>query len=153
MMHALADELLRVVEEAAVELRTLDATTIEAKRAPDAWSVKEIIGHLIDSATNNHQRFVRAQQVEMFVFPEYEQDEWVRLQDYQGRSWAQLVDFWQLYNRQLAHIIRRIPEDRLRVDCRIGSAKPVSLGYLLEDYLAHLRHHLKEIEERRDVMR
>ena len=147
MVQALADELLRIVEGAAMELRALDDTRAAAKRTSDVWSVKQIIGHLIDSAANNHQRFVRAQQEGTFTFPGYEQDEWVRLQDYQGRPWVELVDFWQLYNRQLAYIIRRVPEAKLQVDCRIGSANSVVLGDLLEDYLVHLRHHLRQIEE------
>jgi hypothetical protein len=104
---------------------------------------------LIDSAANNHQRFVRAQYVDDLTLPGYQQDDWVRLQDYQGASWNELVEFWRLYNRRLAYVIRRIPEARLEVRCQIGSGEPVTLRYLVEDYLVHLRHHLAQIEERR----
>lgn len=152
MVHALADELLEVVDRAAAGLRALDEAAASAKRTPDAWSIKEIVGHLVDSAANNHQRFVRAQGAAEFAFPGYDQNAWVRAQDHQGRPWLELVDFWALYNRHLAHAIRRIPDSALSVPCRIGAGDPVSLRFLLEDYLRHLRHHLQQVQERRAAL-
>jgi hypothetical protein len=148
MVERLADELLRVVDEAASQLRTVGEAVAAAKLRPEVWSIKEIVGHLIDSAANNHQRFVRAQQTDELAFPGYEQDTWVRLQGYQDRPWLELIDFWAQYNHQLSHAIRRIPETALRVTCRIDN-ESVTLRFLVEDYLVHLRHHLKQIEERR----
>ena len=149
MVQRLADELIRVVDEAATELRTISEAVAAAKRKPEVWSIKEIVGHLIDSAANNHQRFIRAQQANGLAFPGYEQDAWVRSQDHQSRPWLELNEFWTLYNHHLAHAIRRIPAEALDVPCRIGTNDSVTLGFLLEDYLIHLRHHLKQIEERR----
>lgn len=149
MAQAIADELTRAVDLAAAELRTIDDRIAASKPKPDVWSVKEILGHLIDSAANNHQRFVRAQQTTELVFPEYQQDAWVRSQDYQARPWLQLIDLWVLYNHHLAHVIRRMPASAAEVPCRIGAADAVSLSFLVEDYLVHLRHHLKQIETRR----
>ena len=149
MMQRVADELIRVVVEAANQLRTVGEAVAAAKVRPDVWSIKEIVGHLIDSAANNHQRFVRAQQTDAFASPGYEQDTWVRLQGYQDRPWLELIEFWALYNHQLSHVIRRIPEPALGVTCRIGANESVTLSFLVEDYLVHLRHHLKQIEERR----
>jgi hypothetical protein len=120
MVHALADELIRVVDAAASGLRAIDPAVAAAKRAPDVWSVKEIIGHLVDSAANNHQRFIRAQIEGRLTFPAYQQEDWVRLGDHQGRDWNELVSFWQAYNHQLAHVIRRIPAERLDVHDRRG---------------------------------
>jgi hypothetical protein len=91
MTDSLADELVRTVGVAAADLRTLDDTAAIAKQKPDAWSIKEIVGHLIDSAANNHQRLVRAQQGSELVFPGYEQVTWMRSQDHQsgpGWSWS-----------------------------------------------------------------
>lgn len=119
-----------------------------ARPRPDAWSVKEIVGHLVDSAANNHQRFVRAQGGGDFTFPGYEQEHWVRSQDYQTHPWDDLIDLWALYNRHLAHVMRRIPAAALGVPCRIGDDVSVTLGYLLEDYVVHMRHHLRQIKER-----
>lgn len=148
-MHALADELVRVVSEAASRLRALDADGAAARARPEAWSIKEIVGHLIDSAANNHQRFVRAQQTDELVFPEYDQDAWVRLQQYQARPWSELIEFWALYNRHLSDTIRAIPKGALGVTCRIGAGEPATLRALVEDYLVHLRHHLTQIEGQR----
>ncbi len=146
MLEKVAGGLLRVVETAAESMKTFDETTVGLKPAPKKWSAKEILGHLIDSAANNHQRFVRAQQTEELVFPKYEQDPWVALQGYQNRPWSELVELWLLYNRHLAHVIQRVPKDKLEMPCRIGSAEAVTLGFLIDDYLAHLQHHLPQIE-------
>jgi DinB superfamily len=149
MLQSLADELTRVIDVAGVEFRTINEAVAASKRGPDVWSVKEIVGHLVDSAANNHQRFVRAQRVKEFSFPGYEQDAWVQSQDYQSRSWPELIDLLVLYNHHLAHVIRRMPDSAAEVPCQIGTNKAVSLGFIVEDYLVHLRHHLKQIRERR----
>ena len=149
MVQSLADELIRVVDEAATELRAIDEMLATSKRRPDVWSVKEIVGHLIDSAANNHQRFVRAQQVAELSLQGYDQDAWVRSQDHQSRLWPELLEFWVLYNHHLSHTIRCIPESALSVRCRIGTNEAVTLRFLVEDYMVHLRHHLKQIKERR----
>ncbi len=120
---------------------------MRSKPAPDRWSIQEILGHLLDSAANNHHRFVRAQAVEKFDFPGYEQESWVSVQGYQDGSWLDLVALWRLYNLHLARVIRRIPEKQLETICRIGSYEPVTLGYLVQDYLVHMTHHLQQIEQ------
>jgi len=148
-MQSIADELIRVVDVAAIELKAISDSDAASKPVPTAWSVKEILGHLLDSAANNHQRFVRAQQVGELSFPAYQQNVWVESQDYQGRPWLHLVDLWVLYNHHLAHVIRRIPASAAQVICRIGSNEPVTLGFLVEDYVVHLRHHLEQIRDGR----
>ena len=145
MATNVADELLNVVESAAESLRRIGDPQASLKSTPANWSKKENLGHLLDSAVNNNHRFVRAQQVEELTFPAYEQEHWVSSQGYGERPWPELVDLWRLYNRHLAHVIRLIPEERLAVMCVIGPDEPVSLGYLVEDYLVHLRHHLQEL--------
>lgn len=145
MASNVAGELLDVVEAAAESFRKIDDTEASLKSAPNSWSKKEILGHLLDSAVNNHHRFVRAQQVKELTFPAYAQEHWVNSQRYGERPWSELVDLWRLYNRHLAHVISLIPEDKLAVTCLIGSSEPVSLGYLVEDYVVHLRHHLQEL--------
>jgi hypothetical protein len=107
-----------------------------------------VVGHLIDSAANNHQRFVRAQQVEELKFPKYEQRRWVLDQHYNEEPWFDLVDLWRFYNIHLAHVIRHIPDEVLSVRCTIGTDEPVTLLELIENYLVHMQQHLKEIAER-----
>ena len=149
MTESLAIELLKIVDETAAELRLLSEESAAAKPSPDVWSVKEIVGHLIDSAANNHQRFVRAQHVQRLEFPGYEQNLWVRSQAYQSYPWRELIDFWVFYNRHLAHVIPRVSVASLDISCRIGEDQVVTLRFLVEDYLRHLRHHVSQIAERR----
>ncbi|HKQ51852.1 MAG TPA: DinB family protein [Pyrinomonadaceae bacterium] len=147
MATGVAEELLRIVEAWAERLRGVSEAEAAATPAAGRWSKKEILGHLIDSATNNHQRFVRAQEeAAEYVGPRYEQEHWVTSQGYAASSWPELIEFWRLYNRHLAQVIKRIPAERLGVSCRIGPAEPVTLGFVVEDYLAHLKHHLRQIE-------
>ena len=143
-----ATELLSTVEAAVHELRRVSDATASARIRDEAWSVKEIIGHLIDSASNNHQRFVRACEVDVLIGPAYTQDAWVAQQDYQQTSWPDLIAFWRMYNMHLARVIRGLPDNRMDMECRIGSYAPMSLAALVQDYLDHLQHHVRQIHER-----
>ena len=149
MLASVANDLAGAVDAAAPELRAIDDAVASRKLKPDVWSVKEILGHLVDSASNNHQRFVRAPLGGELTFPGYEQNGWVASQDYQTKPWRDLVDLWVLYNHHLAHVIRRIPDAAANVRCRIGADEPITLSSLAQDYLGHLRHHLEQIRERR----
>ena len=147
MTDRVAEQLVAAVEAAADRWKRLDEEAASRRPAPGKWSPKELVGHLIDSATNNHHRFVRAQQTDSFSFPKYEQEDWVRLQQPNERRWEDLVALWQAYNHHLAHVIRQIPAEKLAVVCRIGPYDPVTLGYIVEDYLAHLQHHVRQVDE------
>jgi hypothetical protein len=144
-VDSVSDDLRRTVEAAAARLRTLDTGSVGSRPAPGKWSKIEILGHLIDSAANNHQRFVRAQEPDGHMYPPYAQDHWVRVQGYQECPWDEIVELWRLYNLHLSRVIRRIPPERLSAFVRLGGKK-LTLGYLVEDYLVHLRHHLRQIE-------
>ena len=148
MPEDVANELIAVIEAALPRLKSLTEPLVTHRPAPDRWTIKEVVGHLLDSAANNHQRFVRAQFVSELVFPKYEQNEWVQSQNYNAAAWPQLVELWRLYNLHLAHVIRNIAPDRLAVRCKIGDYEPMLLQALTEDYVAHLKHHLAKIEER-----
>jgi DinB family protein len=152
MFRSVATNLIDAVDEAARDLRAIDDEVAGAKLNADVWSVKEILGHLVDSAANNHQRFVRAQGTAELSFPGYEQDAWVRAQDYQNTAWPQLVDLWVLYNYHLAHVIGGIPAHAADVPIRIGGDDAIALSSLAEDYVAHLRHHLRQIRQRQMVI-
>ena len=146
-MNDLADELTQIVDATALELKACDEESARIKTTPNQWSIQEILGHLVDSAANNHQRFVRAQEVEVLTFPKYEQDSWVSKQAYNTVPWSDLIELWRLYNRHLAHVMRHVPTEKLTVECRIAPYEPVTLQFLLEDYLVHMQHHLGKIRE------
>jgi hypothetical protein len=147
-MNHIAEELVATVEEAVQQLRPLNSTIVSHRPAPDRWTIKEVIGHLVDSAANNHQRFVRAQFVKELVFPKYEQNGWVRCQSYNDVDWSDLLDLWRRYNLHLAHVIRHVPAESLAIRCTIGDYEPVTLQFLIEDYVVHLNHQLVKIAER-----
>jgi hypothetical protein len=150
MTAEIADDLLAIVQSTAPKLKRLTNEVVTLRPAADRWTIQEVVGHLIDSAANNHQRFVRAQFVTEFVFPKYEQNEWVSAQRYDAVDWSELVDLWAAYNRHLAHVIRHAKPETLGTRCVIGSYDPVTLRFLMEDYVVHLQHHLKKIAERSD---
>lgn len=142
---AIAADLRGTIAEALPALRRLSDDDASRPRASGKWSPKQVLGHLIDSASNNHQRFVRAQQGSELSFPAYAQDLWVDFQGYSARPWADLTTLWHAYNQHLAHVIERIPAARARVRCTVGANQPVTLTFLAEDYVVHLRHHLTQV--------
>jgi hypothetical protein len=144
----IANELNATVQAALPQLRALHESAVTHRPAPDRWTIKEVIGHLIDSAANNHQRFVRAQLAEELVFPKYQQNEWVNCQHYNAVDWLELIKFWSLFNQHVTHVIRNADVGKLDVKCSIGDYAPVTLRFLMEDYVVHLKHHLDRIAER-----
>lgn len=144
-MKELSQKLLGVIGEAEPKLRKTNAAETTKPVLAGGWSRKQVIGHLIDSASNNHQRFVRAALQASLDFPGYEQDGFVRAQAPQEADWELLVSLWAAYNRYLAHVIAHLPESKLGTPCRIGSGEEVTLDFLAKDYLRHLVHHLRQI--------
>ncbi|HUL04544.1 MAG TPA: DinB family protein [Gemmatimonadales bacterium] len=155
-MEALLDRWSRSVADAHAGLRRLPDSKVRVRPAPGKWSVKEIIGHLIDSATNNHRRFVLAQLEEGLTFPGYAQDEWVSRQRYQDSAWPALATLWSDYNEHLIHVVRAIPGavlTRPRANHTLDQIawrpvprdQPATLAYLIDDYVEHLDHHLGQV--------
>lgn len=145
-----------IVEEAAEEFARADPERAGRRPAPGKWSAKEIVGHLIDSAANNHLRFVNGPARDDLVFQGYDQEHWVSTQRYDMADWVALVSLWRSYNLHLAHVMDAIPEavkserrarhnfDRLALR-PVPTTEPSSLGYLMDDYVVHLEHHLAQV--------
>jgi hypothetical protein len=144
-MKELSQKLLGLIDAAEPKLRKVSAADTTKPVLAGGWSRKQLIGHLIDSASNNHQRFVRATLQASLDFPGYEQDDCVRVQAPQEADWELLVSLWAAYNRYLAHVIAHLPESKLDTPCRIGSGDAVTLDFLAKDYVNHLLHHLGQI--------
>ena len=126
-------------------LQSISESESSIRPASDKWSKKEILGHLIDSASNNHQRFVRAQLSSEIRLPEYEQERWVRAQSYETESWENIVELWKSFNLHLLHVAAKIPVDKANSLCFIGENEPVTLEFLFSGYVDHVKHHLQQI--------
>jgi len=155
-------ELRRAIAAARPRLEAITDAQAASPRSPGKWSRKEIIGHLIDSATVNHQRFVRAQFTDELIGPTYDQDAWVRVQRYGEAPWSELVSLWTLMNLQLARVMEAVPlrartMPRARHNLEqiafrvVPPSEPTTLEYLMQDYVVHLEHHLRQIFEPMDA--
>jgi hypothetical protein len=110
------------------------------------WNRRQIVGHLLDSAANNRQRFVRAAIDGVYTGPGYAQEGWVAAHGYDDQPWHTLLAWWDVEHEILAAVVDRIPEERLAAICTVGGDAPVTLLFLIEDYLTHQRWHLAQIE-------
>lgn len=150
------DDFRQTIYSASEKLMKIDEAQSERPRAEDHWSAKQIIGHLIDSAANNHARFVIGQLKDDLVFPGYDQNGWVRTNHYQQRDWSDLIQLWRSYNLHLHHLMTHADQAKLNTPCTLHTlqeiafktvpkADPVTLEYLMKDYVDHMKHHLAQI--------
>jgi hypothetical protein len=152
------DSLRTAIRSALPRLEGIDDAEAARPRAPGKWSRKQIVGHLIDSASNNHQRFVRAQFTDDLISPTYDQEAWVESQRYDVSGWSELVALWFHFNLHLAHVMEVCPADaRTRASTRhnlhevafrpVAASEATTLDYFMRDYVVHLEHHLAQIFE------
>lgn len=138
------------------EITKIPEEILSEKLASNKWSKKEILGHLIDSASNNYQRFIRAKDQEDLVFDGYDQDAWVKRNRYQERDMAEILDTWWAINRHIAELIEGLSEEVLKKESKnhnfdmicmrpLSKEHMASLSYLIWDYLFHLEYHLAQI--------
>ncbi len=152
MPGQLADLLRNTLATELPQLWALTETAAsEMPNGPDAWSPKQELGHLIDSAANNHLRLVSTSLNSGFSALPYAQNGWVDLHGYQDKPWTTTVFFWHAYNTFLADLISRIPEDDLANTCTIGGSEPCTLRFLIQDYVLHMQHHIDHLLGREHV--
>jgi hypothetical protein len=145
MAQDLSTFLAETIARELPSLRTVTEERASMARAPGKWSAKEELGHLIDSAANNHIRFVRGAIEAEFRGPGYSQNDWVRLHGYSNMQWETIINLWFQYNTLLAGLVDRIPEDRLETLCFIGTSPAVTLRFVIEDYILHMQHHIDQL--------
>lgn len=134
-----------VIEAGSQRLANISAPDAAQRREPNAWSRKEELGHLVDSAINNYARVVRAQHMDNPALPGYAQDIWVERGGYQERDWNELIGLWTALNTQMLHAARRVHSESLSRPCTIGDGPVITLGFVIEDYVDHMVHHLEHI--------
>lgn len=147
-LKKIIDRLQEHINMAPSEFLKYPEVELRRKPAPNKWSKKELLGHLIDSAANNHHRFVKIQFLPSPFFVEgYAQNDWVRIHNYNEKDSQQLVNFWKVYNEHILYIIQNTPEENLKI--KITAEDPFenadTLFFLMKDYVDHIDHHLKQI--------
>ena len=146
VMLEISQALEKMVKETTTKLLSLDKTSLDHKPSLSRWSKKEILGHLIDSANNNLNRFIRGQ-YENQPHIVYDQDQWVAIQNYQALPFDEVLQLWAAANRQIVNVLKNIPSQNYGLQCDTGKGQKElhSLSWLADDYLKHMRHHLGQI--------
>jgi len=141
-----ARDFRREIEKLRLALLALPPALAEVPWRAGGWTRKQIVGHLLDSASNNRQRFVRATIDGRYAGPGYEQDAWVAAHGYSDKPWDTLLRWWQAEHEILMAVVDRIPEERLESSCVVGDDAPVTLRFLIEDYLSHQKGHFRQLQ-------
>jgi hypothetical protein len=142
------DRLQEHINLVPLEFLKYPEAELRRKPSPNKWSKKELLGHLIDSATNNHLRFIKIQFMpELFFVEGYAQNDWVRIQNYNQIETQHLVNFWEIYNEHILFIMQNTPDEKLNL--KITAEQPFeeadTLFFLMKDYVDHMDHHFKKI--------
>lgn len=125
-------------------LKALSVEDWNYRSAPGKWSRQQVLGHLIDSAANNHHRFVRGQFEEIIVAP-YDQHGWNNGNYWEEQDVDSMIELWTVYNKHLTEVAKRLPQDRLDHSFKMADGSECTLGFLVDDYVAHLEHHLRQL--------
>jgi hypothetical protein len=146
------EEIVSLVNEWEAVLIKLPEDTITLKRNSQNRNIKQIIGHLIDSASNNTHRIVHLQyQLCPLVFPNYatlgNNDRWIAIQDYEHEDWINLIQLWKYSLLHMSHIIKNVKTDKLNNEWISGPDAKVTLEAMIIDFPKHLKLHLSEIDD------
>ncbi|WP_371362048.1 hypothetical protein SRRS_33000 [Sporomusa rhizae] len=145
-------ELLNLIEEWEPKLLALSEDSISFRPNNESWTIKETVGHMVDSSSNNTHRIIHLQyQPNPLIYPDYanlgNNDRWVAIQNYQAENWYDLVQLWKYSNLHIVHVINNVNMDKLDNEWITALNKRVSLRAMIIDYLRHFKLHLSEIDE------
>lgn len=142
-----ADALSQLLTQQLPHLQRLSEEQTSWRPAPDIWSAKEILGHLIDSSANNHARLVGGALAPSGQYAGYSQESWVAVNGYQHRPWAKLLELWAAYQRQLIHLLRGVPASAWAHPLTVRG-EALMLEELALGYINHTQRHLTQLQER-----
>jgi hypothetical protein len=145
MANGLAQKFRADLDDVHRTLAAVPAALADVPWRAGGWTRKQVIGHMIDSATNNRQRFVRAAIDGAYAGPKYAQDAWVAAHGYASQPWETLLGWWEAEHEILMAVVDHILEDRLGASCAVGDDPPVTLRFLIEDYIRHQYWHLRQL--------
>lgn len=133
-------------------LLKLPEDVVTQRRNSQNRTIKQILGHMIDSASNNTHRIIHLQyQASPLIFPDYanlgNNDRWIAIQNYQDEKWEDLIQLWKYANLHIAHDIDNISTDKLGNVWISALNDAISLKVMALDYLRHIKLHLNEIQE------
>jgi len=145
-------ELLRLVNEWELRLLSLPEEVIGNRRNIQNRTIKQIVGHMVDSASNNTHRIIHLQyNASPLIYPDYanlgNNDRWIAIQNYQNENWENLVQLWKYSNLHIAHVIDNVNPEKLNKEWISALQQQVSLKAMILDYLSHFKLHLNEIED------
>lgn len=155
-MSSLSEQLQKIIEESIDPLGKISESKWSHKKSETSWSKKQILGHMIDSCYNNHGRFLRAEANNSLIFDAYDQDKWVELNNYEERDADEIIDTFILAHLHLVNLIENISESVLnrktaehnfheRSMRKVNKGDELSLSFMIEDYIFHLKHHMKQV--------
>jgi hypothetical protein len=133
------------LDEVRAALQAVPRQLADTPWRTGGWTRKQIVGHMMDSSANNRQRFVRAATEGQYTGPQYAQEAWVAAHGYARQSWETLLRWWEVEHEVLAAVVDEIAEERLGTRYAVGEDAPVTLRFLIEDYIAHQKWHLAQI--------
>jgi len=141
-------QLETYIESLPIKMKQFSSDELLTRSSPGKWSKQEILGHLIDSAINNLQRFTEIQFLSQpYTVISYMQNELIIVNHYQNLPLQHLLDLWQSLNRQIVFVVKTIPADKLNflVDPHYENKEMKTLGWIICDYVAHMEHHFRQI--------
>ena len=156
IMKSYLENVFQNITVIGAQLSSQNQSKTTKKIAEDKWSPNEILGHLVDSAINNHRRFVLMQIQHNLVFDGYDQDAWVKKQNYQFRDWNILLNLWLVLNKNIIVVLKNVNPDLWNKRFKrhnlhqiawmtVPKANPISIEYFVKDYFGHLTHHINQI--------
>lgn len=148
-LNTYTDEIKAIVDEWTEKLLTLPEDVITERRNHQNRTIKQLLGHLVDSASNNHQRMIRLQYNDNLVFPDYTQDNdrWIAIQNYQDADWGNLVQLWKFFNLHMIYLIKSIDKSKLNNSWIDFEGNNVTLEDMIKGYPWHLNLHINDINE------